>query len=472
MKTSTNSAASSTTNSLSPELLAGIRRRKLLDTLFSALGLSLVMGSLLILLILFGQLVYTGGSRIFHGHLVKSDGFSPRNAEVVGKLHYNAKAEPDQSWMLQQEPYYIANALDILTADQLSELSKSVVKVEADMPVYGVSDLEASAIEAAGQETPTKFSRTSTFGQLKLTKSRWQFTPLPIPIVGSDEDLTKLLTPSLDGKDVSIGVGLAKSLPLKFKTLDTLEYQNFFQSMPSSKSREAGIKSAWVGSILVVGVTMLLAIPLGVAAGVWLEEYAKKNWLTAIIEINIANLAGVPSIVWGLMALGIFVYYLNLGRSILTAGLTLGLLVLPIVIMATREAIRTIPIHIREASYACGATKWQTVRFHVLPYSLGGILTGTIIGLSRAIGETAPLITIGAFTFVAFLPEFNWQNPLGWLMSGFTVLPIQIFNWVSRPEEGFQENAAAAGIVLLGLTLSMNAAAIYFRNRLRKRIKW
>jgi phosphate transport system permease protein len=242
--------------------------------------------------------------------------------------------------------------------------------------------------------------------------------------------------------------------------------------MPSREPERAGIKSALVGSILVICVTMILAVPLGVAAGIWLEEYGRKNWFTALIEINIANLAGVPSIVWGLMALGLLVYHFNFGRSIQTAGITLGLLVLPIVIMSTREAIRAIPIHIREASYACGASKWQTVRYHILPYSLSGILTGTIIGLSRAIGETAPLITIGALTYIAFLPEFSWSNPFAWLGSGFTVVPIQMFNWISRPDTAFQANAAAAGIILLGLTLTMNAGAIALRYRLRKRITW
>jgi phosphate transport system permease protein len=256
------------------------------------------------------------------------------------------------------------------------------------------------------------------------------------------------------------------------RSLEPLVFQGFFNSMPSREAERAGIKSALVGSVLVVGLTMVLAIPLGVAAGVWLEEYAGKNWLTALVEINIANLAGIPSIVWGLMSLGLLVYYFEFGRSILTAGITLGLLVLPIIIMATREAIRTIPIHIREASYACGASKLQTVRHHVLPYSFGGILTGSIIGLSRAIGETAPLITIGALTYIAFLPDVSWTNPLGWLRSGFTVLPIQMFNWISRPDEGFHENAAAAGIVLLALTLSMNAIAIVLRYRLRSRLQW
>ena len=251
----------------------------------------------------------------------------------------------------------------------------------------------------------------------------------------------------------------------------------FFTSFPSRFASRAGILSAWVGTILVMIVTAFTAVPLGVAAGIYLEEYAPKNWLTAIIEINIANLAGVPSIIYGLMALGLFVYQLRLGHSILTAGLTLALLILPIVIVATREAIRAVPGTIREAALALGATKWQTVKDHVVPYSTGGILTGVIIALSRAIGETAPLITIGALTFIAFLPgapikaEFPFIS-LEWLMSPFTVMPIQMFNWISRPQEEFHLNAAATGLVLMFMTLMMNAVAIYLRYRFRKRIKW
>jgi phosphate transport system permease protein len=253
--------------------------------------------------------------------------------------------------------------------------------------------------------------------------------------------------------------------------------RNFFTAFPSRFPAQAGILSAWVGSILVMLVTACTAVPMGIAAGVYLEEYAPKNWLTAIIEINIANLAGVPSIVYGLMALGLFVYQLNLGHSVLTAGLTLALLILPIVIVATRESVRAVPGSMREAAYALGATKWQTTRDHVLPYSMGGILTGIIIALSRAIGETAPLITIGALTFIAFLPdspitsEFPFIS-FEWLMSPFTVLPIQMFNWVSRPQHEFHLNAAAAGLVLMVMTLAMNGIAIYFRYRFRKRIKW
>ena len=252
---------------------------------------------------------------------------------------------------------------------------------------------------------------------------------------------------------------------------------DFFTSFPSRKPDQAGILSAWVGSTLVMVVTAATAVPLGVGAGVYLEEYAPKNWMTDLIEINVTNLAGVPSIVYGLLALGLFVYQFGFGQSILTAGLTLGLLILPVVIVATREAIRAIPAAIREGSYALGATKWQTTSHHILPYSLAGIMTGVIIGMARAIGETAPVITIGALTFIAFLPPapVSPEPPFlsfEWIMSPFTVMPIQMFNWTSRPEVAFHHNAAAAGLVLVVMTLSMNALAIYIRYRLRKNIKW
>jgi phosphate transport system permease protein len=251
----------------------------------------------------------------------------------------------------------------------------------------------------------------------------------------------------------------------------------FFTSFPSRFPAQAGILSAWVGTCLIMLVTAATAVPMGVAAGVYLEEYAPKNWLTALIEINIANLAGVPSIVYGLMALGLFVYQLKLGQSILSAGFTLALLILPIVIVATREALRAVPSSMREAAYALGATKWQTTRDHTLPYSLGGVLTGVIIALSRAIGESAPLITIGALTFIAFLPDSPLKTEFPfisfeWLFSPFSAMPIQMFNWVSRPQQEFHLNAAATGLVLMVMTLMMNGIAIYFRYRFRKRIKW
>ncbi|NTV69178.1 MAG: phosphate ABC transporter permease PstA [Azonexaceae bacterium] len=255
---------------------------------------------------------------------------------------------------------------------------------------------------------------------------------------------------------------------------------DFFLNFASRRATQAGILSAWVGSLLVMLVTALAAVPIGVAAGVYLEEYAKRNWITEIIEINITNLAAVPSIVYGLLALGIFVYQFGFGQSILSAGLTLALLILPIIIVSTREAIRAIPAMIREGSMAVGATRWQTCRYHIIPYAMPGILTGVIIGLARAIGETAPIITIGALTFIAFLPPVPYTTGadgvtagmFDWVMSPFTVMPIQIFNWTSRPDPAFEVNAAAAGFVLMAMVLTMNGIAIYLRYKMRKNIKW
>lgn len=252
---------------------------------------------------------------------------------------------------------------------------------------------------------------------------------------------------------------------------------DFFTNFPSRRAERAGILGAWVGTSLIMLVTAFCAVPVGVAAAIYLEEYAPKNWFTAIIEINVTNLAGVPSIVYGLLALGLFVYQFGLGQSIAAAGLTLALLILPIVIVATRESIRAVPKSIREAAYGLGATRWEVTKDHVLPYSTGGILTGMILGLSRAIGETAPIITIGALSFIAFLPsspitsEFPFIS-FQWLNDPFTAMPIQMFNWVSRPDQAFQANAAAAGAILLGMTLLMNGVAIWIRYRFRKKINW
>ncbi len=248
---------------------------------------------------------------------------------------------------------------------------------------------------------------------------------------------------------------------------------NFMTSFPSRRAADAGILSAWVGTLLVMVTTALLAIPIGVAAGIYLEEYARKGWLSTIIEINVANLAGVPSIIYGLLALGIFVYGLNLGKTVLVAGMTLALLILPIVIVATRESVRAIPAVMKEGAYGLGADKWHVMWNYIIPAAKPGILTGAIVGLSRAIGETAPIITIGALTFIAFLPpapigsEFPFVN-FDWLFDQFTVLPIQMFNWISRPQAAFHINAAATGVVLMALTLGLNGIAIYIRYRLRK----
>ena len=237
----------------------------------------------------------------------------------------------------------------------------------------------------------------------------------------------------------------------------------FLSSFPSRFAQRAGIKSALYGTLWVIGLTGLISIPVGVAAAIYLEEFAKKGRLTGFIQMNIANLAGVPSIVYGLLGLALFVRWLSLGRSIIAGALTMSLLILPTVIIATQEALRAVPSSLREASFGLGATRWQTIRHQVLPAGFSGIMTGVILSLSRAMGETAPLLTIGALTYVAFVPT----GPI----DGFTVMPIQIFNWSARPQEEFHAAAAAAILVLLAVLLLMNSIAIALRYRQRANLQ-
>ncbi len=238
---------------------------------------------------------------------------------------------------------------------------------------------------------------------------------------------------------------------------------DFITNLPSRKAERAGIYTALMGSVWILILTTIISLPIGIAAAIYLEEYAKKNKLSSLLEINISNLAGVPSIIYGLLGLEIFVRIMQMGASVLAGSFTLALLILPIVIVSTREALKAVPKSLRDASFALGASKWQTVSQQLLPASFGGILTGIILALSRAVGETAPLIVIGALAYVPFAPE----SP----MDEFSVLPIQIFNWISRPQRGFEVNAAAAIIILLLITFVMNGIAVYFRNKWQKRLK-
>lgn len=238
----------------------------------------------------------------------------------------------------------------------------------------------------------------------------------------------------------------------------------FIMSLPSRFAERSGIYTAWMGTVWILVCTTLISFPLGVGAGIYLEEYGKKNWLSTFLEINISNLAGVPSIIYGLLGLGVFVRMMKMGNSILAGSLTLSLLILPIIIVATREAIRAVPSSIKEASLALGASKWQTIWNQILPASFGGILTGVILAISRAVGETAPLIVVGALVYVPFAPK----SPL----DEFTVLPVQIFNWVTRPQQEFVVNAAAGIIVLLFITFLMNGIAVYLRHRWQSKMKW
>ena len=259
---------------------------------------------------------------------------------------------------------------------------------------------------------------------------------------------------------ISLGMLAVLLIYLAYQGWERVSW-DFLNSFPSRKPEEAGIRAAVLGSIYVVAIAGVTAFVLGVAAAVYLEEFAGRNRFARLAKINIANLAGVPSIVYGLLGLTIFVRIMELGKSVLAGGLTLALLVLPIVIVASSEAIRAVPQSLREGGFGLGATRWQVVWRLVLPQAFPGILTGVILAVSRAMGETAPLIAMGALTFVPFAPD----GPL----SRFTVLPIQIFNWVSRPQAGFHEAAAAGIIVLLVVLLLMNAGAVYLRNRFQNR---
>lgn len=286
-----------------------------------------------------------------------------------------------------------------------------------------------------------------------------------------DEDMSGLIrTKKAQGKifevlclmAILLGIGVLLTLLIDV-TLDGLPWLRLglFSDFPSRFPEQAGLRSAFQGTLWMAVLTAVLSFPIGVSAAIYLEEYAPDNRLTRLIEINIANLAGVPSIIYGLLGLGLFVRGLDLGRSLIAGSLTMTLLILPTIIVTSREAIRAVPRSMRMASLALGATEWETIRHHVIPYALPGILTGTILGMSRAIGETAPLITIGALTYIAF----DLQGPL----DIFTVLPIQIFNWISLPQQDFHSLAAAGILILLAILLGMNSAAIFLRNRLQKR---
>ena len=238
----------------------------------------------------------------------------------------------------------------------------------------------------------------------------------------------------------------------------------FFRNLPSRHADQAGILTALAGMSSLIFFTIIIALPIGILAGVYLEEYGKRNRFAKLIEINIANLAGVPSVIYGILGLTLFVRMANLGNSLIAGALTLALLILPIIIVSTREAVKAVPASLREASYGMGATKWQTTSKVVLPSAVGGILTGIILALSRAIGETAPLLVIGALVYVPFIPEGPRDQ--------FTTLPIQIFNWTSRPQAEFIVNAAAGIIVLMLITILLNGVAIYIRNRWYKKMRY
>ncbi len=266
-------------------------------------------------------------------------------------------------------------------------------------------------------------------------------------------------------------VGIVALAVLLYQVLDTGATRvnlAFLRDLPSRFPERAGFKPAIVGSIWVMAVTAVLSVPIGMGAAIYLELYAPRNFFTRLIQLNIANLAGVPSIIYGILGLALFVRAADLGRSILAGGLTMALLVLPIVIIASQEALRAVPTSLRDGALALGASRWQTIRGQILPVAMPGMLTGVILALSRAIGETAPLIMIGAFQYVPFTPPLSLDG----LNSRFTVMPVQIYAWAARPQEAFQATAAAGIIVLLVVLLSLNSVAILLRNRYQRKVRW
>lgn len=263
---------------------------------------------------------------------------------------------------------------------------------------------------------------------------------------------------------LALGVLIYQVLDAGLLRVDTA----FLTDLPSRFAKKAGFHPAIVGSIWVIGLTGVLTVPVGIGAAIYLELYAPDNWLTRIIQINIANLAGVPSIIYGILGLALFVRFLDLGRSVAAGALTMSLLVLPIVIIASQEALRAVPTSLRDGALALGATRWQTIRRQILPVAFPGMMTGVILALSRAMGETAPLIMIGAFQYVPFTPGFSLDS----LGSAFTVMPVQIYAWAARPQQDFQATAAAGIIVLLVVLLAMNSVAIVLRNRYQRKVRW
>jgi len=290
------------------------------------------------------------------------------------------------------------------------------------------------------------------------TQQAWQ----AIVVAARTHDGKVPLTVEREGQQLTVVLDAERRGELAFRKSLLWAYWAFITSLNEPRYPEhAGLASAFLGSLYVILVTALVAFPLGIGAAVYLEEYARRGFLTEVLQILIANLAGVPSVIYGIIGLEILARSLGLGRSILAGGITLALLVLPIVIIAAREALRTVPPSIREAAYGVGATRWQVLRHHVLPYALPGIFTGMILALSRALGEAAPLLLLGAFLYVSYVPQSLWDS--------FTVIPLQIFDWATKPQEGFAEVAAASIVVLLALLLLLNGTAIWLRNRYQKR---
>jgi phosphate transport system permease protein len=466
-----------------------IAKRKRFDRLFSLTGVTLIVLSLGVLGALGVKLLLDGGGRLMETFSVTPWGMAPSSRDVVGTLEAVPASDGQPAgFALLPDPMLLKTVYATLDPRPLVGQRVAVKGTISKDGSISVDEMRAIPARAPGEEIS---GNPTVIGQIKDVRvdprdpllSNATLVPETMRIVPPEKIEYPL--ESLVGERVAVDPGRrgrkAELGLIEARDVVPLKTQTFVTGMLSTNPAETGMWPAIVGTVLVVIVTALMTIPLGVAAGVYLEEYAPKNTLTNIIEINIANLAGVPSVIWGLLGLGLFVSAsaFGFGESVLTAGLTLGLLVLPIIIIATREAIRAIPNTIREASIGLGATKWQTIRYHVLPYSTGGILTGAIIAMSRAVGETAPLVLVGAAISINFTPlndpanatALTW-NPINWFNSQFTVIPMMTYYWVGLPDKEWHRVAAAGSIVLVAFTLSMNGIAIYLRYRLRRNIKW
>lgn len=436
-----------------------IRARRGLSVGFMVIALLAITASMLMLGALIVEIAVDGAARLF------TDG-SATAQEVRGATLIDLPTPENMNWLAWAMPVAILlpflglRVVRSLIAD-IPPLAERAIGFATTLPVavfvhilyvrfesaYYIEYAKAIGVDGASGNIFQLFAEASGFQFLRLIVAG---LILPLGIIAAGWFWSnRLRRPSL------LLPAIATAAWVVYLFLDPF----FLSSYPSRLPAQAGLFSAITGTLYMMVITAAVAFPLGVGAAIYLEEYARRNWFSRMIQVNISNLAGVPSIIYGLLGLQVFVRVLEFERSVLAGACTMALLVMPIIIVSAQEALRTVPPSMREAAYAVGATRWQVIRFHVLPYAFGGMLTGNILAMSRAIGETAPLIAIGALTFIAFLADSPTDD--------FTVMPIQVFNWVTRPQSGFHEIAASGIIVLMLVLLVMNAAAIVMRQRTR-----
>ena len=436
-----------------------IRARRGLSVGFMVIALLAITAAMLMLGALIVEILVDGAAQLF------TDG-SATVQEVRGETLIDLPTPENMNWLAWAMPVAILlpflglRVVRSLIAD-IPALAERAIGFATTLPVavfvhilyvrfesaYYIEYAKAIGVDGASGNIFQLFAEASGFQFVRLIVAG---LILPLGIIAAGWFWSnRLRRPSL------LLPAIATAAWVVYLFLDPF----FLSSYPSRLPAQAGLFSAITGTLYMMVITAAVAFPLGVGAAIYLEEYARRNWFSRMIQVNISNLAGVPSIIYGLLGLQVFVRVLEFERSVLAGACTMALLVMPIIIVSAQEALRTVPPSMREAAYAVGATRWQVVRFHVLPYAFGGMLTGNILAMSRAIGETAPLIAIGALTFIAFLADSPTDD--------FTVMPIQVFNWVTRPQSGFHEIAASGIIVLMLVLLVMNAAAIIMRQRTR-----